>query len=306
MVDTIQPREYFPISRILPDPADTATYYIRAVIRNAKTFATIDTINLTDQGSRIFSYNWQAPADPSGQGLFITITTLVYTDSGYTTKSDLYGEEQDTFLIYDRFRTAQTIAAQVNAMLGGGTSADIDYKKIRKIVDEAVAPIKAEVKDIRREVGSIEMPAMERMDFSPVIHAIQALKMPEHEACNHAEILEAVASVLVAIQTLKFPEQEKLDLGPVMGALEETKEAFQKIDASTAGMPDMQEVIADMREALKEIAYAQTSTGTQEKLGKIHDTLKELTYTSMGGKKRPGEQEVTFNRFGRPIKRTNV
>src|SRR3990167_2297855 len=99
----LNPREYFPIVRQLNDPLDVGTYYVQAIIRNARTGATLDTLSLTDEGGQRFSYTtWQTPADTSGLGLFITITLTVYTDSGYTEKAGNYGIEQQTYLIQER------------------------------------------------------------------------------------------------------------------------------------------------------------------------------------------------------------
>ena len=85
MLSTIQPREYFPITRLLIDPLDSGTYYLRAVIKNAKTGSTIDTVSLPQISGRYYGTTWQTPADSSGRGLFLMITVEVYTDSGFTT-----------------------------------------------------------------------------------------------------------------------------------------------------------------------------------------------------------------------------
>ena len=87
----LTPQKIFTIVRGLENHIDTATYYVQAVIRNSRTNAIIDTINLTDRDGYRFSKEWQVPADPSGEGLVIDIVTSIYTDSGYTTKSENYG-----------------------------------------------------------------------------------------------------------------------------------------------------------------------------------------------------------------------
>ncbi len=83
----LQPQKSFTVVRQIANHLDSATYYVRAVIRNAYTDELIETLDLTSRGSQRFSKNWQVPADPSGEGFYISIVTSVYTDSGYTTKS---------------------------------------------------------------------------------------------------------------------------------------------------------------------------------------------------------------------------
>jgi len=61
----VNPRETYPIVRQLADPLDTGTYYVRAVVRNARTDETLETLNLTNKGSGRFLYNYQVPADAS-------------------------------------------------------------------------------------------------------------------------------------------------------------------------------------------------------------------------------------------------
>ena len=129
----LSPRESFTIVRQIEDHTDTGTYYVQAVIRNAKTDATIETLNLTDQGSLRFTKNWQVPADASGQGLWVSILTSVYTDSGYTTKSQNYGDKMEIYLIQERY--------VFNPNYPMPTGPDIDYKRIKKMIVEAVKDI---------------------------------------------------------------------------------------------------------------------------------------------------------------------
>lgn len=267
MINTIQPREYFPIARILPDPADVATYYVRAVIRNAKTNATIETVNLTDQTGRIFSYNWQAVADSSGQGLFITITTSVYTDSGYTTKSDIYGEEQDTFMIYDRMKTAQAMANQIAALISPASSPDIDYKKIKKMIDEAVAPIKQEVAGVKTLVSSFETQEQKETDLLPVLTAIANIPKAEpQEKIDFSPVFQAISAAREDIKAIEIPEQKETDISPILdkldamdasGAIEDiktltnaTQEARVKINET---LPDVENMLSEILAKLKEV-----------------------------------------------------
>lgn len=203
----LSPREYFTVARGLEDHTDGATYYVRATIRNARTDELLDTINLTNQGDgHRFSLPWQVPADPSGQGFYILITTSVYTDSGYTTKSELYGDKYDTYLVHRR----------ASASFGaGGGGADVDYKKVRKIVEEVVSK------------------------------ALQELPQPEKEEVKEVDlepVLSSLQSISSSVQAIKVPEQKEPDLTPVLTSLEEVKDMVQDTTAMQAHMSDMVEV----------------------------------------------------------------
>lgn len=286
MVTTIQPREYFPIARVLPDPADTATYYVRAVIRNAKTNATIATVALDSQGSRIYAANWQAVADPSGQGLYITVTTEVYTDSGYTVVSDVYGQEQDTFLIFDREKNVQNLATQITALMSdGGNGVEVDYKKIEKIIRAAN---KEQTSQVIAAIPEIEAQEQQEVDLTPVLSAIQslgqtvsAIDIPEQQETDLTPVLNGLSDIRQAIQTIKIPDPtDPVDLEPVMQAiagmdktiLDATKE-FQK---DTRDLLDALDKLPDSVESIKEIKSV-----IYELLHKLH-ALKPLTAKASG------------------------
>jgi hypothetical protein len=199
----LQPREYYPIFRKLSDHTDTNTYYVQAVIYNARTNALIGTVNLTDNGSGDFSKDWQTPSDSSGLGLYIKIITSVYTDSGYTTKSPNYGDEGQILLIQDRF-----------ANMGGGGGAYVDYKKIEGFIKNEIAnlpkpepvketdlqPIISRLENIEESLNNIEIPAQEKTDLS--------------------QVLQAISETLREVKNIEIPEQKETDLSPVMKKLD--------------------------------------------------------------------------------------
>ncbi len=177
----LRPHEKFPISYIISDPTDTNTYYVQAVITDARSGNVIDTVNLTDNGDRTFSYNWTVPVDGGGEGRYINIKVSTYTDSGYTTKSTRYEEMLDTYLIQER----------VNPNLGmGGGGVDIDYKKIEKIIDKklrgydqkkefnkvlkAILPLEVIVKNL-----NYKLEATERGLINKIEKSVETLPTPE-------------------------------------------------------------------------------------------------------------------------------
>lgn len=195
----LHPQETFTIVRQIEDHTDTNTYYVRAVIRNAKTDAILSTVNLTDRGDRRFAYEYRVPADVSGQGFWIVILTTVYTDAAYTTKSENYGEKMDTYLVQDRYNS--------NLGGGGGGGPDIDYKKIRKIVHEEVEKV---------EIPEVIIPPYPVIDLRPLERKIDQLptSFPEFPS---------------------IPVSERVDLSPIMESIAKVKE---QIDALPKDIPE--------------------------------------------------------------------
>jgi len=121
----LRPQQSFTVVRQIANHTDNGTYYVQAVIRNASTDDLLATLNLDDKGSQRFKKNWQVPGDPSNQGFYVSIVTSVYTDSGYTTKSNNYGDEETTYLI-------------ANLNLGGGGGGGIDEYTLRKVIEDVL------------------------------------------------------------------------------------------------------------------------------------------------------------------------
>lgn len=152
----IAPQKPFLVDYKINNPADTAQHWVRAVIKNSISGATIDTLDLTDNGSGYFSEQWITPADMTGSGLQIVIFRTVYDDSGYTTESVMYGTTIENFIVRDLASTR--IGA--SALGAGGARGDlIDYKKIRNIIEEVVAgkikEIKPDHSKVIQEIGKV-------------------------------------------------------------------------------------------------------------------------------------------------------
>lgn len=202
---TLNPSEEFIVARQLSDPSDNTTYYVRAFIRNAKTDELIKTLDLEGKGGQRFTKVWQVPQDPTGLGFYITVTTVVYTDSGCTTVSPLYAMEQYELLVQDR----------LNPYLKGGGGADVDYRRIQKMIDEAVAKIVIpEAKDpetfdyetlargFESVISKVEGKEIPVADLSPVVSRLEALqgqikaiRMPETDLSPVIERIDTAISV---------------------------------------------------------------------------------------------------------------
>jgi len=212
----LEPREYFPITRQLDDPTDTNTYYVKAFIRNARTDELIDTVELNDLGDQRFAAEWQVPEDPSGEGFYITITTKVYTDSGYSNESPNYAREQNQYLVQKRY----------NPVLGKG-GGWVDYDKVRRIIKEEVEktkelkvdikPVVKELEKTKKAVSKIEIPKPERVDYKKIEKKIE----------------EEVEKAIIAIKNIYIPKPEKVDLSGLEYGIEELDRKINVFTGST-------------------------------------------------------------------------
>lgn len=196
----LQPQNNFTVVRQISDHTDTGTYYVRAVIRNAYTDAIITTLDLEDKTGQRFKKDWQVSADPSGQGFYISIVTSVYTDSGYTTKSPSYGDEESTYLVQDRL-----------ASMGRGGGTGIDAYTVRKIVSEEIAKI-PEVK-----IPEVKIPEYKQIDRTDeVLKSISNIKIKD---VNLKSLETAIATAIQEIQQKEVTPQT--DISPVLSAIDE-------------------------------------------------------------------------------------
>lgn len=232
----LQPQVAFPIVRQISNHLDSDTYYVRAIVRNASG-VTIDSVNLTGQGGQRFQTSWQVPVDSSGQGAYISIVTSVYTDSGYTTKSPNYGDEETTYLIFDRV---------MPAMRGGGGS-KIDYSNIRKIVQEEIDKAKPE---------EIEIP--EQKEYQP----------------NFDEVIETINEKVESIKrTIEANKPEKVDLEPISGVVIDT--VSQAVDLLSQQMEKVLND-SEFSSMLSKLEEVRDSVVQDIKIGDLDDFKREI------------------------------
>jgi hypothetical protein len=235
----LSPGEYFGLVRELADPNDSGTYYVQAKMRNARTDALLDTINLTNQGSGRFQAQWQVPSTTS-DALYIAITTTVYTDSGYTTFSDTYSRESETYLVYPRI------------MHFGGGGGRWSYRRFEEILAAALAKMIAEMALLiaaRKELTLAEIeaiivankPAIPVVDFLPIIEAIRGIKFPD-------QIPVDLRPVIDAIEKKPVTEIPKADYAEILSAIKNIKikpdDVARIIDHP---LPSPYEIIREMR-----------------------------------------------------------
>lgn len=254
---TLNPAESFPIVRVLGNHTDTATYFVQAVIRDATTDVILDTVNLTDLGNRRFRKAWKVVYDNTfSAGRYIIITTTVYTDSGYTTKSENYSEEVETYLVQQRWNMA-TMAG-----LGGGGSPVIDYKEVRKIIVEELAKIVEKLAKIEFSKTETSKPVDMSIATKEIIKTtsdkvdkieITVLeKLEKLEKIDLYPLEKGLEKIIKEISML--PRFEKTDLTPIIKASEKINKISEDLKTEIANTRQENRRTANFLNGLKIVA----------------------------------------------------
>ncbi len=263
----LEPFEKFALFRGLENHLDATTYYVRAVIRNGKTAALIATVDLTDNGNREFSKEWEVPADVNGNGFYITITYSVYTDAGYTTKSDNYGDKYEEHLVLHRITENRT---------PGGP--DINYKKIQKMIDDSVSkikfpdPEKVDLKPVLKAIAEnkVEIPPQKEVDLSALVtgltaiqtHLVEMRARPKFEKTDISPLFDMYHDLHAEVEKINLPTGIKAELN---GILEKVKTFFD------ADMEEIKGYFKEISEYLKSIQYLIPKTGDNQPLKKVEE-----------------------------------
>lgn len=252
----ISPSEPFDVFYFLRNHTDGAAYYIRAVIYDVRTGDVLATSNLSQSptNSRLFSATLQAPPDPVGIGRNIVAIATVYTDAGYTTKSENYEEQEQYFLVRD-----------VPLMLGGGGG--VDYRIVRDIVSEEMEKLKA---TLPKAVQAEDMP------FQAVFGAIGALQAGINAIPKETLDLEPLRAGLDDVRTAieGLPKPEKTSLAPVLTAIAGLSTKVAAIDGQTRRSSA----------AILTAIQAEITTLSEQVLQRVEAGLKEMM----------GKQELTI------------
>jgi len=233
----LNPQKSFSVVRQIANHIDTTEYYVRAVIRYAYTDALITNLDLDLKGDQRYSKNWQVVADPSGQGTYISIVTSVYTDAGHTTKSENYGDEENTYRVFDDMSPA---------MKGGG---GLDTRTTRRIVEESLEKIKFP------EQEKISIPKQKEYDdkFNELTRGLSDIK-----------------TLVASIPT------ENVNLSPLMTRLNElSQELKTKPVTKETDLKPMSEIISKIRKELFNVEkkIEKVSKDTGELIGDKNITL---------------------------------
>jgi uncharacterized protein YoxC len=245
MTPSLQPQAYFPIVRQIANHLDGTTYYIRAVVRNADGDI-IDTVNLDSKGSQRYQSRYRVPADSSGQGAYISIITSVYTDAGYTTKSSNYGDEENTYLVFDRILSSR----------GGGGGGNLDIGTIRRVVAEELEkaklePVEPEDDESENDTLSPKIDAI-TLTSSNIFSILKNLKEVIDGLPKENVSLESVENGLKTVQEMITSKEvtPPTDIQPVIDTLDQI--AVDVIEQ----VGELREYLAGTEEQLKNTIVA--------------------------------------------------
>lgn len=219
------PQRNFTVVRQIADHTDVTTYYVRAVIRNAYTDVILATLDLEDKTGQRFKKDWQVPADSSGEGFFVSIVTSVYTDSGYTTKSSDYGDEENSYLVIN---TPSSNHTGGGIGMGGGLA----RRDIRDIVQEELEKFLVKLEEMKPE----------------------PIDIPKYEM-RWEDILKAISKLETKIGGIKL-EGQKIDLGPITKGITEIKKEIKDIEIPKA---------TDLEPVMKKISDGFTAIDKSDK-----------------------------------------
>lgn len=240
----LRPQTTFTIVRQIEDHTDPATYYVRAVIRNAYSDTIIATVNLNDKGSQRFTYNWTVPNDP-GNGLWVSIITSVYTDSGYTTKSPSYGDHANTYLV-ERLRIS-----------GGGGTGWAPTKAYYKEIADALRGALAEIPE--REPVQFDTSRLEK-----AIQSVASMILPMTKRDDVAQLKVAIANLERA---LTKPSKD-VDMSPVFRAIDQMNERMATLEEKVG------EDTAKIYEKIDELSKVDARfEPIKEQIGQILETV---------------------------------
>jgi hypothetical protein len=202
-----QPYRNYVITRQIYNERDLGQVWVKAWARDSVSDETLlDGVEMTESvdNKGRFKYTFKLPADPSGNGRQLRITSVVYSDSGYTTRKTDYQVEETDIVVRD-----------MHVMEHGGGGSDVDYKKIRKIVKEELAKLPpypiTDLSDIRLQIKDAK-------------NAISGLirGLPDVDLSNIEDNISQLVKVIASIPP--YPEQEKFDYSGINEIIDKIKE----------------------------------------------------------------------------------
>lgn len=196
----LRPSEQQTILWQVSDPNDNNTYFPQVVIQrmlvtqNGASMSTLATLNLVSQGNGQYLVNYQVPQDSSNLGFHISETLTIYTDSGHTTKSPNYNIENRIYLVQERF----------NASFGG-TGSSVDYEKIAKMINAALAGHKIEFPEFPK------FQAPEKVDLNKPLSALKAELIEEFKPMISGSSKDFISALEKHKKEVLSVMQERID-----------------------------------------------------------------------------------------------
>lgn len=258
----LQPGQTAPIVRQLGFPGDASTYYVQAVIRKSSTGVIVKTVNLTDQGGQRFTGSFSVPGDVSGLGYYLDITSTVYTDSAYTTLSDIYQITNEPYYVRNLVPNN-----------GGGGSYGGDYTDYKKIEEM-----------IKRYIESIEIPKIptyKEVDLSPVAElraSVEAKMDTLHTEIGKVEGKVAETGDELSVLINSKPNFQETNLDPLSEKIDDLKSHINGLlSDESADENVINTVVKAVEKSTEEVieAFAK-SDGVEEKTRGLDEMAAEM------------------------------
>jgi hypothetical protein len=234
-----QPYRNYVITRQIWNERDYGQVWIKAWVRDAITDeALLDGVEMTESADEKgrFKYTYKLPADPNGNGRQLRVISVVYEDSGYTSRNVNYQVEENTIVVRD-----------MNIMGHGGGGSDIDYKKVREIVKEELAKLppypELNLSDIKNDIKDA---------VKSILSQIRAI--PEAKEVDLGEVLVKIDDLVKAITSI--PPQKDFDYSGFSELGKKLKEisfevGLMKLSPKIERLKDFQEIKKATMEANK-------------------------------------------------------
>jgi hypothetical protein len=199
-MNIIQPSKQFLVEHSINNPADTTTYYAQVIITDSVSGSVLATISL-GAGNPYWSKIWVTPPDTSGTGRQLTIQKTIFTDSGYTQVSPIYGSTYESAML-------RNIAGGFGQPMSGFTR-EMTVSEVKKVVLDALKTLPPPP----------EMPKQDKYDDSNLRGAFQDLtKRVEAALGTHEKSQVAMkAWIFTLLQKLgtdikKSPPEQKVSI----------------------------------------------------------------------------------------------
>jgi hypothetical protein len=268
----ISPGESFDIFYFIRNHTDATTYYVRAKLYDVRTGELLDTqaLDQSATNSRLFLKTIQAPSDPTGYGRNIVAIATVYTDSGYTTKSETYEEQEQYYLI-----------KAVLPMMGGGGS--IDMRELSGLVEKV----------LDKKLKELSQPAdLPTMPWDSLFGALGALQREVNRIPKDSFDPSALSTQIEALKAAieSRPQFKETDLSRVNVGVERVLTAIasarQENARAATTLQSQQERTAN---AIADTALAKFETGLKELMSRQELTI---PLSSLIKEKQPAEPQA--------------
>lgn len=286
----------YTLSYFITDPNDNNTYYVRAVVYDATTGEILDTQNLTRQttNTHLFSKRAQAPGDSSGRGRKIIVIATAYDDSGYTSKSAIYQEQSENYIV----------TKPGSNTLGGGGFGGVDYNVIKDIFVGEFDKWTKKFEQILTAIAGVQIAVnaipTDKVDLSETLQQLKNLSTAVSKIPLKKYDLDPISNLIQkAIKAIDDKEvTETTDLAPISTAIDDLKSELGNhhkesintisplLDAIKQGLPSLlekciKEAMAKQKFTLEPVGLnvkGNTEDGKPtEKPAKVSFDIKKLT-----------------------------